>query len=56
LLDDRSGSHGRYELDAQMSLNGIQNLILSRSYDLMNLQAYVVLLLRNFWIQKVLNL
>ncbi len=39
-----------------MSLNDIQNLILLRSYDLMNLQACVVLFPRNLWIQMVLNL
>jgi hypothetical protein len=56
LLDDRSGSRDRCELDAQMNLNGIQILILLQSYDLMIPQACVVLWLRNFWIQKVLNL
>jgi hypothetical protein len=42
-LGDRSGNHDRYELGAQMSLNGIQNLILRQSYDLKILLAYVVL-------------
>jgi hypothetical protein len=56
LLDDRSGSRGRYVLDAQMNLNGIQNLIVIQSYDPIIPQACVVLWLRNFWIQKVLNL
>jgi hypothetical protein len=43
LLGDLSGSRDRCELDAQMNLNGIQNLILNQSYDLMILQACVVL-------------
>jgi hypothetical protein len=42
-LDDRSGSRDRYVLDAQMNLNGIQNLIFRHSYDLKILLAYVVL-------------
>jgi hypothetical protein len=42
-LDDRSGSRDRYVLDAQMNLNGIQNLIFRHSYDQMILLAYVVL-------------
>ena len=39
-----------------MNLNGIQNLILLHSYDRMNLQACVVLLLHTLWTQRVLNL
>jgi hypothetical protein len=43
LLDDLSGSRDHCELDAQMNLNGTQNLILNQSYDQMILQAYEVL-------------
>jgi hypothetical protein len=39
-----------------MNLNGIQNLILHRSFDQMTLQACVVHDLRNLWIPKVLSL
>jgi hypothetical protein len=39
-----------------MNLNGIQNLILSQSFDRMILLAYVVLALRSLWTLLVLNL
>ena len=39
-----------------MNLNGIQNLILSQSFDRMILQACVVLALRSLWTLLVLNL
>jgi hypothetical protein len=55
-LGDRSGSCDRYVLDAQMNLNGIQNLIFRHSYDLKILLAYVVFLLHTLWNLLVLNL